>query len=349
MDAAETRIRESFRQQAEYCRALQSPFTAEICELLAAHLTRETRLGARVLGWTGNPEATADALALRVAASLHALALKNADPAWSALYPPAALPSAAVLAQALDEVIARHDETLLPWLNLPPQTNEVGRSAALMSGLVFLAGRHGMPFSLFELGSSGGLNLVLDRYSYTLGTTHAGAESTVHLEPVWSGPSPPPARVRVMARRGVDQAPVDIRTAFGRERLAAYVWPDQLERLKRVRAAIAIAAADPPPVDQMDASDWVERTIDHEPRTGVHRVLMHSVTFQYFSEEGKRRVTAHAGKVGAQATKEAPFSWLRLEQTKGPFELRVITWPNGEDQVLALCHAHGATIAWKAD
>lgn len=229
MDASETRIRESFRQQAGYCRALQSPFTAQICDLLAARLTHETRLGARVLKWPGKPEASADALALRVTAGLHALAIKNIDPAWSALYPPAAMPDSSVLAPALDEVISHHDEALLKWLDLPPQTNEVGRSAALMSGLVYLAGRHGLAFSLYELGSSGGLNLVLDRYAYTLGKTQAGVESAVHLKPAWSGPSPALAEVRVLARRGVDQAPVDIGTAFGRERLAAYVCPINLK------------------------------------------------------------------------------------------------------------------------
>jgi hypothetical protein len=348
VDASETRIRESFRQQAGYCRALQSPFTAQLCDLLADGLTRETRTGARVLSWPGSPEATDDALALRVTAGLHALALKNIDANWSALYPPAASPDIAILARALDETLHRHDAALLPWLDLPPQTNEVGRSAALMSGLVFLAGQKELPFSLYELGSSGGLNLILDRYAYTLGTARVGGESAVHLTPAWSGPSPRPANVRVVARRGVDQAPIDVRTPFGRERLAAYVWPDQTERLKRVRAAIAIAAEHPPPLDGMDASDWIERTIALAPQAGIHRVLMHSVTFQYFSDEGKRRVTAHAERVGAHATTEAPFSWLRMEQINGPFELRVRTWPSGEDRLLALCHAHGATIDWKA-
>ncbi|MDP1586239.1 MAG: DUF2332 family protein, partial [Prosthecobacter sp.] len=170
---------------------------------------------------------------------------------------------------------------------------------------------------------------------------------TVHLAPTWSGPSLVPANVRVIARHGVDQAPVDVRTSFGRERLAAYVWPDQTERLKRVRAAIAIAADDPPPLERMDASDWVERTIAIAPQAAIHRVLMHSVTFQYFSDAGKRRVTAHAERVGAHATSEAPFSWLRMEQINGPFELRVRTWPTGEDRVLAICHAHGAMIHWQ--
>lgn len=348
MKATETRVRDSFRQQAGFCTALNSPFTARLCDLLADYLGHDTRVGARALTWGGAPEASADALALRVTAGLHALALKTIDPAWSALYPPAPEPDAKTLAETLGNVLVRHDDALLPWLDLPPQTNEVGRSAALMSGLSVLAARHGLPFSLYELGSSGGLNLVLDRYAYTLGATRVGPDSAVHLAPAWTGPSPPPADVRVVARRGVDQAPIDIATAFGRERLTSYVWPDQRERLGRVRAAIRIAAADPPTLDTMDAADWVERMVSIAPDEGIHRVLMHSVTFQYFSEEAKRRVTSHAQEVGARATAAGPFSWLRMEQTNGAFELRVTTWPTGDDHLLAICQAHGAAIEWKA-
>jgi len=44
----------------------------------------------------------------------------------------------------------------------------------------------------------------------------------------------------VVARRGVDQAPVDVRTAFGRERLAAYVWPDPPKLLCLTACALCI-------------------------------------------------------------------------------------------------------------
>jgi hypothetical protein len=349
MNDAEDRVRESFQAQAGYCRGLGSPFTAELCEILGERLSPHSTLGARVLGWTGNPAPTHDSVPLRLTGGLHALALRKTDSAWSALYPPSALPDRQTLARALDEVLVRFESDLLPWLDLPPQTNEVGRSAGLMAGLLFLAGRRNLPFSLYELGSSGGLNMVLDRYSYTLGTTLAGPASPVHLAPAWTGPSPAPADVKVIARRGVDQAPIDIGTAFGRERLAAYVWPDQIERLNRVRAALQLAATDPPTIDTEDAASWVERTIAAAPVAGVHRVLMHSVTFQYFTEEGQCRVAAHAEKVGAQARPDAPFSWLRMEQTSWSFGVRVRTWPGGEDQLLAEAQAHGAWMKWVAE
>ncbi|MGE3475167.1 MAG: DUF2332 domain-containing protein [Rhodospirillaceae bacterium] len=348
MTDAETRVRESFFQQARYCRDMASPFTAELCDVLGERLTPDTGIGARVLGWSGNPEPLHDALALRLVAGLHALAERDVDAAWTAIYPPALAVDRTTLGTMLDDVILRFEKELMPWLDLPPQTNEVGRSAVLMCGLLTLAAAHGLPFSLFELGSSGGLNLMLDRYTYTLGSTEVGAtDSPVHLAPAWTGPSPPHAKVRVLARRGVDQAPVDIGSAAGRERLLAYVWADQLERLRRIRYALKIAATDPPQVDKMDAAAWAEKTLRPAPSTGVHRVLMHSAVFQYFSEDVKRRVEAQAEKAGASATADAPFSWMRMEQgSDGNFALAIKTWPGGDDRVLATVHPHGAKIIW---
>ncbi|MFI5410753.1 DUF2332 family protein [Kaistia sp. UC242_56] len=61
----------AFQSQAGSCRKLGSPFTAEICELLAEHLDDSSGFGRRILGWPRDP--FADALALRAAAGFHAL------------------------------------------------------------------------------------------------------------------------------------------------------------------------------------------------------------------------------------------------------------------------------------
>ena len=63
-------------------------------------------------------------------------------------------------------------EILLKSLDKPPQTNEVGRSALYVGALSFISKLGVNKFDLFEIGTSGGLNLNLSRYQYkfALGT-----------------------------------------------------------------------------------------------------------------------------------------------------------------------------------
>ena len=51
-------------------------------------------------------------------------------------------------------------------LDQPPQTNEVGRSAELIGGLLLFDREFGLPVRLFEIGTSAGLNLRAEHYRY---------------------------------------------------------------------------------------------------------------------------------------------------------------------------------------
>ena len=55
-----------------------------------------------------------------------------------------------------------------------------------------IARRHGPRIELLEIGSSAGLNLMIDRYRFDLGGTMVGpADSPVAIVPEWKGPPPP--------------------------------------------------------------------------------------------------------------------------------------------------------------
>jgi hypothetical protein len=144
----------------------------------------------------------------------------------------------------------------------------------------------------------------------------------------------------------VDLRPVDLPREG--EKLLAFVWPDQAERRSRLEAAIAIAAADPPPVVQGDAADWLEQALPLAPSAGAVRVVMHSIAFQYFPAGTQHRIAALIERCGAAANEEGPLAWLRYEQQAGEEQasLRLRSWPGGEDRLLAWCHAHGATVDW---
>jgi hypothetical protein len=340
----EAEVRASFAQQAGYCAALASPFTASLCTLLGERLDRSSAIGRRVLGWPGNPAAFGDAVALRLCGGLHFLARGGAHPSLAALYPPAPLPDGDRLWAEIRPLL--DDAGLEAWLDSAPQTNEVGRAAVLTAGLLVVADRFRLPVRLLELGASAGLNLNLDRYRNDLGGLETGdAASPLLLKPDWRGPPPPDAELCIESRAGVDLHPVAL--PEGRERLIAYLWPDQGERLARLEAALDLAAAAPPPVARGDAADWLEGRLG--AKAGVTRVVLHSVAFHYFPKDRQQRIAAYVEAVGAAADATSPLAWLRFEEVgdDGRFSLRLRTWP-GDERLLAWTHPHGKSVKWLA-
>lgn len=341
-------VRDAFFDQAKWCERLGSPLTARLMEGLGRSLDEKTATGKGVLNWQGPPDGHGDSVPLRLAGALHALVRRGRLPGLAALYPPNDLPESPDLAVAAMEAIADADEEILSWLEFAPQTNEVARSAVLYPGLMIVAAHTGLPLSLFELGASAGLNLIPDRYAYRLGGAPFGdMGSPLLLEPGWSGPVPDGIDPQILHRRGCDRNPLDVSTARDRERLVAYVWPDQAMRLERVETAIELARENPPVIDKADAADWVDAVIGTRGHEGVARVLLHSIAFQYFPEETKRRIAEKVEYEGSIASRASPLAWLAYEQyeSEGP-RLILRLWPGNEEHVLAHGDAHGRSIRW---
>jgi hypothetical protein len=129
------------------------------------------------------------------------------------------------------------------------QTNEVGRCAVLWPGLrrataPILRGR---PLTLIELGASAGLLLHLDRYHYVAsgepnGTPRdpASPSCCIDVEVVGEPPVLPP-QPGIERRVGIDLHPLDAHDAVDVRWLAACIWPEHVERLQRLRAAVEVA------------------------------------------------------------------------------------------------------------
>jgi hypothetical protein len=343
-------IADYFLWQAKACDDLGSPFTANLCRLLAERLNPTAGTFARrIFAWTGVLKD--DALALRAAGALNALARSGRISELTIAYPPNPFDPER-LWRAIGIAMAREDSFLSAYLDGPPQTNEVARSGTILGGALVIVRETGLPLEVFEIGSSAGLNLNFDIYRYDLGDRVWGhPDSRVHIASRWEGDGLPPLDqpLTVAARAGCDVRPIDPASPADRERLLSYIWPDQAQRVARTEAALMLAASARSPVTKADAADWVERGLDATPRDGVVRVVFHTIVWPYLPHAIRDRIAAAIRAAGARATRRSPLAWLSVEpdEVEGSAGIRLTIWPGGETRALGRADFHGRWNRWR--
>jgi hypothetical protein len=335
---------------------------AEQCDLHGSPLTARILFGAADDFEAGGP--TADLLrphaddpsgsvpSLRLAGALHRLVLERQAPELALHYPSvggtAGVDGAWPVAR---ETIRTHLDQLRVAVRRPVQTNEVGRSAVLYGGLLHVAARTGLPVRLLEIGASAGLNLLVDRFAYDVadGLLLGDPAGPVRLHRPWQG-ALPSGTVEIVDRAGCDPAPLDARSAEDRLTLTSYVWPDQVERLERLRAALHLAADAGVHVERLAGSDFLARELA-TPRDGVATVVWHSVVRQYMAPEERSRVQHLLREAGARATADAPLAHLFLEPERvggGDFRfvIGLTLWPGPQSVTLGEARGHGPPVVW---
>ncbi|GGM48345.1 DUF2332 domain-containing protein [Dactylosporangium sucinum] len=177
---------------------------------------------------------------------------------------------------------AFHDFTIEHWPAVEDglrtrstQTNEAGRCALLLPALARLP----QPLALLEVGCAAGLGLYPDRYAYRYGGAVVGAGEPV-LDCDLTGAVPPPGRPSVAWRAGLDLNPLDVTAAADLAWLEALIWPEHEHRRARLRAAAAIAAADPPVLVRGDLVDDLPALAAQAPPDATLVVFHTSVLYQ---------------------------------------------------------------------
>ena len=339
-------------QQVAWCEQGGSPFTACVLKAAWDDWLAGGTLRELMPDWPRDP--WPDAVPLRVAGALHAMALDGSNAELAALYPPAHDTFDPVAGPpAIRNALRTQRARVAEYLRHPPQTNEIGRSAVLLGGFATIAARTGLPLALREIGASAGLNLLWHRYHYALGPdlTWGDPTSPVTVRSEWRGTPPElPAAIRVNSWSGCDVAPIDLRRPGAAVRLASYVWPDQRERLLRLQAAIAMATATDMVVEQLDAADFVARELDRI-RPGEITTLYHSIFWLYLSSQTRGAIRASIQAAGARATPAAPVAWLAFEMPDPQSRplLTLTLWPGGQRETLARAHAHGHSANWSIE
>lgn len=338
-------LAEAFRVQARACEDLGSPFMGQLCRVLGENLRPGTALTDRLFGWPGALGPRHESVPLRLCGALHAL--KRAGCAvLGPVYPPQHADDAQLWA-AVEEAMTIHEPQIMAFIDSPPQTNELRRSVALIAAGHWLTQHHDLPMLSFELGASGGLNLHWHRYGLQTPMGLLGAADPVlTLRPAWRGPVPRGPRPRVATSTGVDLNPLDPTRPEDAQRLLAYLWPDQPDRLALTRAAIADMT--PAQVARGDAIDWLAPRL--APVPGHLRLICHTVAWQYFPPQKQAEGTALIEAAGAEASAESPLAWVAMENDGDNHgaALTVRLWPDAPGpRLLARLSFHGQWIDWQ--
>lgn len=220
------------------------------------------------------------------------------------------------------------------------QTNEAGRCALLLPVLAALQ----QPLALLEVGASAGLCLYPDRYAYRYGDRTLGSGEPV-LDCTLTGRTPPERRPEVVWRAGLDLNPLDVTDPADVAWLEALIWPEHTDRRARLRAAAAIAAADPPVLVRGDLADDLPSLAAQAPADATLVVFHSSVLYQVPPD----RRTRFRGTVS-----RLPGHWIAVE---APEVLPYDELPPAPDatlhNVLALdgtplawTQAHGRSMTW---
>ena len=235
---------------------------------------------------------------------------------------------------------ARPAEIRAEILRRRTQTNEPARCAVLLPVLHRLPG----PLALIEVGASAGLCLLPDRYGYAYeGLRPFGPEPRFPCR----ASGAPAGCPEIVWRAGLDLNPLDVEDRDAMAWLEALVWPDQPERLTRLRAAIEVARVDPPRVDQGDLLSGLPALVAQGPR-GARRVVFHTAVLGYVVDPAARAAFRDTVRAAGAVwiSNEAPCVFpdiaarVAAPRPRGAFLLAV------DGEPVAWTDPHGAWMEW---
>ena len=340
-----------------------SPLYAELCARLADDPARASIVLAA-------PPAFHTPLILL--AAVHHLLLSGADGALGAYYATVTGDAARPIDDQLFPAFAAFVDGHRPEIDglvatHTTQTNEARRTVITLPALGMVASASGLPLALLEIGASAGLTLLVDRYGFRIGSVRAGdAASPVQIGCAVEGELRPPVpeRVEVGWRLGMDLHPLDVRDPDTRAWLRALVWPEHVDRMAVLEAALEVARPDPPAVVAGDLTVDLPAMSERAPRDAALAVTS-TWTLAYVIPELRQALVGALRRIAADQARDV---WLVAGEgqdvvaslglglvgppedgTGGPSMLALCRFrPDGTDvsRLLAECNAHGRWIRW---
>lgn len=239
-----------------------------------------------------------------VLAALHDLALSGRAPALAEAF---ASPC------AVEVVVGMSDLVLERVVGRKVRRDEGGRHTVLYPAIAEVARRVGAgTVGLIDVGRAAGLNLTVDRVGISYGNGQvlgdAGSAVQVSASVVGDGLVPAVVMPEVLSRVVVDVDPVDVTDADEARWLRACVAPDQVERLARLEAELALAAAEAPVLLRGEVVEVLPEAIARVP-DDVLPVVITTWALSGLDLEGRLRFLQRLD----EAAIRRPVAWVSVE------------------------------------
>ncbi len=196
------------------------------------------------------------------------------------------------------------DEIILILKNKLVQTNEIRRCAYLYPSFCFIYDKAKKPLSLVEIGTSAGLQLLWDRYSYSYGKNevYGNPSSNVHLTaelrkgkaPLLLQNSPP-----VTSKIGIDLHVNDLSNNEDYLWLKSLLWPEHKERLEMFEKAAQLFNKNPVNLIEGDGVSLLMEVVRQIPTDSV-LCIFHTHVANQIPDELKKKLMENIKTIAAQ-------------------------------------------------
>lgn len=234
------------------------------------------------------------------------------------------------------------------------QTNDVGRSAILLPAFEHVSRiAESNSLAQIEIGTSAGLNLNWDQYSYEFVGDNRVRESdspvTITTEVRGKCQPPLPQNFPTVAHRcGIDINTLDVTDDEDARWLHALIHPNQIRRHRQLAAAIKLARENQPPLIEGDVFEELPAQLANAP-SNVDLVVFSTHVLYQFTEDQ----IAELRSLLSSHSSEQPVHWLSIDPNEelGEPTYRLVTFADGDatESKIAQFESYGSWIQWQGN
>ena len=228
------------------------------------------------------------------------------------------------------------------------QTNEVRRCALLLPAVSIVATETKSSIALIDVGTSSGLNLLMDHYriEYSNGSILGDTDSKLLLDCKIKGQFPENILApKIETRIGIDLNPLNLKNDDEKMWAQSLIWPDQLSRIERLKQALHIFSNFEVDLRKGSALDLIVPVIEEIPKSQTVCV-MHSFVLNQFSPEA--RLEFETLLIEASLNRDVwriSLEWLGTEFSELVLE-HFSLGKKVSQKKLADAHHHGEWLNW---